>query len=139
MSGLVDGAKFALDAPTHVEAVWGDGSHVLWAQGEPLMIAKPDGVGGTTVAQQLALARAGIAEPTLFGLPVTVQFDHRVLYLALDRPRQAARSMRRMVSAADRKLLEEGVVVWTGPLPFELVAEPEQLVGSLRKTTRPRS
>ena len=103
--------------PTHVEAVWGDGSHVLWAQGEPLMIAKPDGVGGTTIAQQLALCRAGIATPTLFGHTITPDSDHRVLYLALDRPRQAARSMRRMVSEADRKLLEEGVVVWAGRAP----------------------
>ena len=55
---LLDGAAFALDAPTHVEAVWGDGSRVLWAQGEPLMIAGPDGVGKTTIGQQLTLARA---------------------------------------------------------------------------------
>ena len=49
---LLDGATFALDAPAEVDSAWGGGSRVLWATGEPLMIVKPDGVGGTTLAQQ---------------------------------------------------------------------------------------
>jgi replicative DNA helicase len=128
MSGLVDGATFALDAASHVEAVWGDGSRVLWAQGEPTMIAKPDGVGGTTIAQQLALRRAGIGAPALLGHTVTVD-PGRVFYLALDRPRQARRSMRRMVTEDDRDALEEKLVVWEGALPFDIVADPARLLG----------
>jgi replicative DNA helicase len=127
MSAL-DGAKFALDAPTRVDAVWGDSSRVLWAKGEPLMIVKPDGVGGTTIAHQLILARAGIKVPTLLGLPVASDLDRRVLYLALDRPRQAARSMRRMVTEDDRRALEAGLTVWPGALPFDLVSTPGRLL-----------
>jgi replicative DNA helicase len=127
-SGAVDGARFALDAPSKVSAVWGEGSRVLWAEGEPLMIAKPDGVGGTTIAQQLILARAGIRKATLLGLPVLAEFERRVMYLALDRPRQAARSMRRMVTESDRQKLEATLIVWKGPLPFDLVGHPDRLV-----------
>jgi replicative DNA helicase len=124
----IDGATFALDAPVQVDAVWGDGSHVLWAKGEPLMIAKPDGVGGTTIAQQLVLAIAGIRPPTLLGHTITPDPARRVLYLALDRPRQASRSMRRMVGGDDRALLEHRLVVQEGELPFDVVAEPRRLL-----------
>jgi hypothetical protein len=48
-------------------------------------MAKPDGVGGTTIAQQILLARAGIKPPQLLGIPI-LRDDRRVLYLALDRP-----------------------------------------------------
>jgi replicative DNA helicase len=131
-AGAVDGAKFALDAPGQVDAILGQGSRVLWAQGEPLMIAKPDGVGGTTVAQQLILARAGIKPAKLLGLPVQADPERRVLYLALDRPRQAARSMRRMVSEEDRRKLEAKLVVWEGALPFDLVRDPDRLLALAR-------
>jgi replicative DNA helicase len=128
MSGLRDGAAFALDVPTHVEAIWGDGAHVLWAEGEPLMLAGPDGVGKTTIAQQFVLRRIGLLPPTLLGHPVTPDLERKVLYLALDRPRQAARSMRRMVTEADRATLEARLVVWEGALPFNMVNEPERLL-----------
>ena len=122
----VDGATFALDAADHVEAVWGEGHDVLWAQGEPLMIAGPDGVGKTTLGQRIALSRAGIGEPSLLGSPIR-RSAKRVLYVAADRPRQAARSMHRMVSDDDRQLLTERVIVWKGALPFDLVREPARL------------
>jgi len=50
-----------------------------------------------------------------------------VLYIAADRPRQAASSMRRMVAPADSDLLRERLVVWRGPLPFQLTKEPTGL------------
>lgn len=50
-----------------------------------------------------------------------------MLYLAADRPRQAARSFGRMVSEADRELLDERLVVWRGPLPFSVTKDPTQL------------
>jgi replicative DNA helicase len=130
---LLNGAAFALDAPTQVEAVWGDGSRVLWAQGEPLMIVKPDGVGGTTIAQQLALRRMGLRSPQQLGYTVAPDLDHKVLYLALDRPRQAARSMRRMVDESDREALEHKLVVWSGELPFDLVSDPTRLLAFAQK------
>jgi len=105
---------------------------VLWAQGEPLLIAKPDGVGGTTIAQQLALRRAGIGAPSLLGHTVMAGTG-KVLYLALDRPRQARRSIRRMVTEADRAALAERLTVWEGALPFSLVADPRLLVVAAQK------
>jgi replicative DNA helicase len=123
----LDGARFALDAPTSIAAIWGDGSRVLWAQGEPLMLAGPDGVGKTTLGQQLVLRRAGIRTGHLLGHSVAPDEERRTLYLALDRPRQAARSMRRMIGEEDRDALRERLVVWAGELPFDLIAEPAQL------------
>jgi replicative DNA helicase len=50
-----------------------------------------------------------------------------VLYVAADRPQQARRSMRRMVSEHDRDRLNERLVWWDGPLPFRLATDPSQL------------
>lgn len=99
---------------------------MLWAEGEPTMLYGPDGVGKTTVTQQLILCRIGIADPRLLDQPVLVS-DHKVLYLALDRPRQAARSMRRMVSEADCDVLAGRLVVWQGFPPFDAVRDSESL------------
>jgi replicative DNA helicase len=126
------GAQFALDVPTEVPAMWGSGSRVLAAEGEPTMIVKPDGVGGTTIAQQFVLARTGIRAPIVLGLPVAVD-ERRLLYLALDRPRQAARSFRRMVTEDDREALERQLVAWPGALPFDVVAEPARLLAFARE------
>jgi hypothetical protein len=60
------GGDWILDAPTETPAVWGDPSgRVAWAEGEPLLIVGPEGVGKTTIAQQLVLARIGL-RPALF-------------------------------------------------------------------------
>lgn len=125
---FIGGGSFILDAPEQVPAVWGDGNEVLWSQGEPLLIAGPPGVGKSTLAQQLALARlGGPLEGDVLGFPVAPDPDRKVIYLAADRPNQAARSMRRMVKPSWRSTLDSGLDVWQGPLPFSLVAEPEQL------------
>jgi replicative DNA helicase len=126
--GDVDGATFALDAPTTVPAVWGRGTEVLWAEGEPAILYGPDGVGKTTIAQQLMLRRIGIGKAELLGLPVAPIADGKKdLYLALDRPRQAARSVRRMVSDQDRAMLRDRLVVWRGSVPFDIVRNPGSL------------
>lgn len=127
--GDVDGATFALDASSTVAAVWGAGTGVLWPEGEPTMLYGPDGVGKTTIAQQVGLRRIGIGEPELLGLPVAALPDgKKLLYLALDRPRQASRSLRRMVAERDRETLRDRLAVWRGSVPFNILLDPADLV-----------
>jgi hypothetical protein len=124
---LVDGATFVLDSPTEVEAIWGEAEgRVLWASGEPLLLVAPQGVGKTTIAQRLTLGRIGLC-PSLLGMPVA-RGEGRVLYLACDRPRQAQRSLARMVGDEDREALAERLEVWCGPLSFSLVKTPAELL-----------
>jgi replicative DNA helicase len=123
---LRDGRSFVLEAPTTVPAIWGDDAEVLWAQGESLIVTGPQGVGKSTLVQQLALARASVLDPTLLGFPVRPDERH-VLYIAADRPQQIARSMRRMVRDDHADLLAERLKIWAGPLPFDLVISREAL------------
>ena len=63
---------------------------MLLADGEALIIAGPQGLGKTTLAQQLLLGRAGFCEyATLLGFPIQPG-QGTALYLAMDRPRRAA-------------------------------------------------
>ena len=121
----VDGATFLLDTPTSIHAIWGKGDTNLWAQGEPLMIVGPTGIGKTTICQQVVLGRLGLRDE-IINQPVEPS-QHRVLYLAMDRPNQARRSMQRMVNEQDRDILEEQLIFWTGPLPFNIVEDPSAL------------
>lgn len=120
-----DGATFILDGPTDLEARWGDSSSVLWAVGESMMIAAPTGVGKTTLTGQLLRGLVGI-DDDLLGLPVSPA--RRVLYLAMDRPRQIRRSLRRQFTEADRAVLAERSTFRAGPLPTDLARDPAQLV-----------
>jgi hypothetical protein len=61
-----------------------------------------------------------------------------MLYIAADRPRQAARSLRRMVTEADREELNERLIVWEGPPPFDLgMANPEALLRWIESLSKP--
>ena len=123
---LHTGASFGLDAPDHVPSVWGHGADVPWGHGESLLICGPQGVGKSSVMQQLALRRCGVLEGDLLGFPV--ERDQRLsLYLALDRPAQIGRSIKRMVTEEHRKQLELGFITWRGALPFNLVEHPDNL------------
>ncbi|WP_022924891.1 AAA family ATPase [Serinicoccus marinus] len=122
----VPGGSFILDEPDEVPALWGNGQHVLWAEGEAFMVAGHQGLGKTTLAQQLVLAMVGVAPPELLGMPVTPRAG-RILYLAMDRPRQAARSFRRMVREESRDLLNDRLHVWRGPLPVDPLVKGDLL------------
>ena len=100
---------------------------MLWADGEALIIAAPQGLGKTTLPQQLALGWIGIpGYSSLLGFPITSGI--RVLYLAMDRPRQGARSFRRMVGEGHRAQLHEHLTVWQGRPPGDLAKYPSLLL-----------
>lgn len=118
MARLRDGGQFILDAPDTVPAVWGRGDDVLWAQGEALMLVGGPGVGKTTIAGQLVRARLGLDDSVL-GWPVQPG-RRRLLYLAMDRPQQIARGLRRLFTEEERQPLNERLSVWVGPPPADL-------------------
>ncbi|MEV5611490.1 AAA family ATPase [Streptomyces sp. NPDC052225] len=122
---FVPGGSFVLDVPETPPSVWGSEADVLWAEGEALMIAAPQGAGKTTVAFQVVRARLGLQD-TVLGLPVTP--GERVLYLAMDRPAQAQRAAHRLFVLDDREFLNDRLVFWKGPPPFDLAKRPEILV-----------
>ncbi|OLT44470.1 hypothetical protein BJF87_07700 [Gordonia sp. CNJ-863] len=121
----MDGLAFLTEA-TDETPLWGEGDRVLWAPGEGLMICGPQGVGKSTIVQQLMLARLGLTDPQFCGLPVVVD-DRPVLYLAMDRPPQIRRSINRMVNTADENVaavLKRQLVVWKGPPPVNAAEAP---------------
>lgn len=129
-SQLSNGASFIFDVPDKVPTVWGSGDDILWVSGESTMLCGPQGVGKTTLAGQLVMARVGLISEVL-GWPV-VPGKRRVLYLAMDRPQQAARSLMRVVRPEWRHILEERLIVWQGPPPADFAANPSLLVEMCR-------
>lgn len=123
-----DGATFLLDLPPTPPALWGKGEDILWARGEALMIAGPQGVGKTTIAGQLLRAVTGLHHEVL-GLPVE-PCEQRVLYLAMDRPEQARRNLGRMFvgNADEREFLADILRFWSGPPPSDFAADPPALL-----------
>lgn len=121
---LTPGAAFFHGVPETPPAVWGTGSEVLWAEGEALLIAAPQGVGKTTLAHQLVRARLGLQE-TVLGYPVAS--GRRVLLLAMDRPAQTRRAGARIFAGDDPAYLDERLSVWQGPPPYDLARRPEIL------------
>ncbi|WP_269855544.1 DnaB-like helicase N-terminal domain-containing protein [Streptomyces sp. RPT161] len=120
----VDGWQFITGAGADTEPLWGTREQTAWASGESLMIVGAPGVGKTTLAHQVILARLGLTDSVL-DMPVTP--SRRVLYLAMDRPTQIAKAMRRRINPYDEAALRDRLVVWQGPLPATLDKEPDLL------------
>lgn len=127
---FVTGGSFIHDAPDHVPAIWGQGDDVLWSQGEPLIITGPTGVGKTTLGGQVIAARIGLLDEVL-GYPVAD--GRRVLYLAMDRPRQIARALGRLMRSYPKSVLDEKVIFWRGPPPADLARQPSLLLELCRR------
>jgi len=100
------------EIPLEVESIWGKGQESLWAVGEPLMIYGPTGIGKTTLAGRLLLSLIGVDPAELLDYPVQpIKPGRTVLYIAADRPRQAMRSLRRMVPPTAGSILRERLVI----------------------------
>lgn len=122
---LALGGEFVFDQLDGVPALWGGGDEVLWSAGEALWIVGPSGVGKTTLVGQLVRARLGLSDSVL-GWPVEAGAG-RVLYLAMDRPRQIARSLRRHFDESERTVLDDRLRVWKGPPPADIARHPDTL------------
>lgn len=123
---LKDGATFILDVPDTVPAIWGHDDEVYWATGEALMIAGPPGVGKTTLTGQIVRGLLGL-EQAVLGMGVTPSAG-RVLYLAMDRPAQIARALRRGFREDERDVLADKLRVWEGPPPADVAKHTDLLV-----------
>jgi hypothetical protein len=126
-AGYTLGGPFIHDLPPGISAVWGHGDDVLWAEGESCILAGPQGVGKSTMAGLLVLGMI-TGEPVL-GFPVAKR--GRILYLAMDRPRQIARALRRQLGQIDRATLDEHLVVWEGPPAGDLAKDPDRLLAMM--------
>ena len=124
------GGAFILDQPRTIPAVWGEGPHVIWPEGEPLMIAGPPGVGKSNIAEQIVMRLCHVNKEPLLGYPVrkNVKPLRRVMYLALDRPRQIGRSMRRMVAEDHRGNLNKLLRVFDQTPPVNPSTNSAQFV-----------
>lgn len=115
---LVDGDTFLSEVPDDEPALWGSGEVCLWAPGESLMLVGPPGVGKSTLAHLVVFGTLGLL-PEVLGYPAP-DTGRGVLYLAMDRPKQIARAMRRLRTEESRCTLKERLTVHKGPLPVDL-------------------
>jgi energy-coupling factor transporter ATP-binding protein EcfA2 len=122
---FTDGRAFILEQPDKVPARWGDGNEVLWGKGEALMIVGPPGAGKTTLVGQLLRALLGLDRQVL---GYSVEPVGRVLYLAMDRPRQIGRALARVFPGTDGDVLAERVAVHQGPPPCDLAQNTDMLL-----------
>lgn len=124
---LMPAGSFILDGVDEFEPMWGVGYQIAWAEGESLWICGPQGVAKSTLMQNVALRRHGILDGDVLGWDVA-RADTPGLYLAMDRPLQIKRSLRRMVGEEHRAALDANLTVWKGPPPCDLAKHTDTLV-----------
>ena len=125
---IIDGHDFLFAERPNVAPVWGheDGEgarEILWAGGEPLILAGSTGVGKTTILLQLIRGRLGL-DTQLLGWPVRPG-ARNCLYFAADRPNQIAKAFRRHTDETENV---SRLKVVEGPPPFSIVENPAGLV-----------
>jgi hypothetical protein len=102
------------ESQAKIPTIWGPPESPLWSKGESLMLAGDVGVGKSTLAEELVVARLGKLD-TVLGYPVETD-GGRVLYIAADRPKQILRGLNRTIGGG-----VDGVgnmlVFRAGPLP----------------------
>lgn len=118
------GGAFFHDVPDTPPALWGEGGDVLWAEGEALIITGPQGIGKTTLMHQLVRARLGLQDDVL---SYPVRPGNRVLLLAMDRPAQTRRAGHRIFAKDEPAYLNEHLVVWEGPPPYDMAKNTDIL------------
>lgn len=121
----IDAAAWLFDEDDTGIALWGAGEQILWPEGEALMIAGGQGLGKTTLAGQLIRAQLGL-EVSVLNLPV-MPVEGRILYLAMDRPRQARRSMQRQFHPTERDFITGRLLIRSGPPLADIAQRPTLL------------
>ncbi|QXU52168.1 bifunctional DNA primase/polymerase [Rhodococcus sp. LW-XY12] len=122
---FVTGGDAILRAPSVPPAWWGEGSLVLAARGEALMLCGTSGLGKTTIAAQLVRASIGL-DTHVLGQPVVPA--RRVLVLAMDRPQQITRAYGRIFTEPDHPTMQERLILRFGPPSVDIAQNPEELL-----------
>lgn len=138
-TAALDGDSFMFGDIAADIPIWGAGDDLLWSEGGGLMIASDQGLGKSLTAQQVIAARLGVGPNELLGLTINPLAQGKsVVYLALDRPRQIARSMVRLFKAdAERSIARERLKVWTKPIPIDILGDPVAFADWLQDTFGP--
>jgi replicative DNA helicase len=122
---VLDGLAFLQHAKEAPPALWGTDEEVLWSSGEALLIVAKANVGKTTLAHNLLGPLTNEDGGEVMGVPVR-PVERPVLYIAADRPIQAARSLERFALGHEDGF-KNRLKVWRGPLPFDVKKDPGNL------------
>lgn len=121
----VDAGDWLFKTDDTVVELWGKGDEIIWAEGEAFLLAGGQGLGKSTLAGQLVRGQLGFQDEVL-GLPVA-RVDKPILYLAMDRPRQLRRSMRRQFSEEEIRAAKGRLLIRPGPPINDMAVDPTLL------------